>query len=309
VIVTEFYEGQGLGNQLWSYAVLRSTAIALGYEYGIQSPQRFKGKNFLSLDMGRRVVGIPSIAPSYRRPLGVCYVFRERRVIHDLEHFEVSTFDPSVLKIKDRTKIDGYFQSEEYLLPFRKEICKWFQVPTLESVAPNICIINFRGGEYASHPKLFLKQIYYERAINYIRSITPEIEFKIVTDDVELARTYFGDIEIISKSIQEYDDPSAKIADDLRALQSACYLILSNSSFSWWGAWTNTDLQKVVVAPKYWARHNTDDGFWSLGDSLTRDWIYLSEQGKFSSYDELKEEDIRFKSSISYVSNVSIIRW
>jgi len=42
MIATRFYNGQGLGNQLWAYVVTRTIALDLGYEYGIMSPEKFR---------------------------------------------------------------------------------------------------------------------------------------------------------------------------------------------------------------------------------------------------------------------------
>ena len=51
MIGTEFYKGQGLGNQLWAYAVIRSLAEDHGYDFGFLGTDKFKGK-WLELDFG-----------------------------------------------------------------------------------------------------------------------------------------------------------------------------------------------------------------------------------------------------------------
>ncbi|GAH68596.1 unnamed protein product, partial [marine sediment metagenome] len=57
MIVTELYNGQGLGNQLWSYVVTRVIALDRGFDFGIMNPEKFKGKDFMSLDFGKEVIG------------------------------------------------------------------------------------------------------------------------------------------------------------------------------------------------------------------------------------------------------------
>ena len=57
MIITELYNGQGLGNQLWCYAVTRVIAQKNGYDFGIMSRNKFKGSDFLELDFGKEVVG------------------------------------------------------------------------------------------------------------------------------------------------------------------------------------------------------------------------------------------------------------
>ncbi len=70
---------------------------------------------------------------------------------------------------------------------------------------------------------------------------------------------------------------------DFSAIQSARYLVLSNSSFSWWGAYSNLNA-KFVIAPKFWASFNYSNGYWSNGDSLTSGWHWLDREGRLNTY-------------------------
>ena len=55
MIITELCDGQGLGNQLWSYVFIRTLALDRGLEFGIMNPEKFKGKNFITLDYGKKI--------------------------------------------------------------------------------------------------------------------------------------------------------------------------------------------------------------------------------------------------------------
>jgi len=58
MLVTELWNGQGLGNQLHCYVATRCIAGILGYDFGIHHPERFKGWGlFPNLDMGATVTG------------------------------------------------------------------------------------------------------------------------------------------------------------------------------------------------------------------------------------------------------------
>lgn len=311
MITTEFYSGQGLGNQLWMYAIVRTIAQKSGFEWGIQSPRRFKGKTFLKLDMGKRVFGLPSSVPSNRKPLGIRNLYFERQMIHGSGNFDVTPFQKTVFEMKDKTKLFGVFQSEDYVLSMRSQLTSWFKAETFTEVKRNTCYIHFRGGDFAGSSDLLLGESYYRSAIQYVQQLNPYAIFKIITNDTALARKYFPEIEIESN----YHDgeiqsgPSVKldlrIGEDFSKLQNADYLILSNSSFSWWAAWTNQNV-KAVIAPKYWARHNLNNRFWSTGSILTRGWIYVSATGEVKKAAECFEEDLTFKNSKEYLENV---RW
>lgn len=309
MITTEFYPGQGLGNQLWLYAVVRAIAHKNNYEWGIQSPNVFKGRTFLKLDMGKKVIGIRSSIPRNIKPFGVKQIFKESRLVHAQEKYDITPFQKDILRIEDKTKIDGVFQCEDYILPIRKILTEEFTINDKSLGSRGICYIHFRGGDFAPHPTLLLNKKYYEAAIRKILSLEPKIEFRVITNDTALAREYFPGFMIESNFMdgEVQSGPSvnldSRIGEDFRKLQNSEYLIISNSSFSWWAAWTNSNA-KAVIAPKYWARHNANDGFWSTGSILTRGWIYVSATGEIQSYSQCFEEDAIFKNSREYLENV-----
>ena len=49
MILLKFKEGQGLGNQLWNYVVLRKIAELKNLKYKIINTEEFKGKEFLDI--------------------------------------------------------------------------------------------------------------------------------------------------------------------------------------------------------------------------------------------------------------------
>ena len=51
MIYLEFLEGQGLGNQLWNYVALRAITEKLGFNFKIINPHKFKGKEFIDINM------------------------------------------------------------------------------------------------------------------------------------------------------------------------------------------------------------------------------------------------------------------
>lgn len=57
MILTEIYNGQGLGNQLACYVTTRVVAKDKGYDFGIKSPEKFKCLDFMDLDFGLPVNG------------------------------------------------------------------------------------------------------------------------------------------------------------------------------------------------------------------------------------------------------------
>jgi hypothetical protein len=290
MLITELYNGQGLGNQLACYVTTRVLAMDLGYDFGIMHPERFKGADFMELDFGQPVIGGfgPEGGPPTELPNGIQNYVREKSEIHPISGADIRGYDNSLRGISDHTKLDGLLQGEQYFEHRRHEIAKWLKVPLDQEIikicGPDVCIINFRGGEYVRVKDFFLPREYWHNAVQCMLKINPNMHFIVITDDVGQARKFFPKFKVFHFSI----------AGDYLAINSAAYLILSNSSFAWFPAWLNTKL-KFCIAPKYWGAHNKSDGYWSLKNNLTKGWNYLDRSGIILDYETCKKELDNYK--------------
>ncbi len=284
MIVTELYSGQGLGNQLWCYVTLRAIARNKGYDFGIQSPELFKGIDFMNIDFGKPVIGGkgPQGGPPEELPMGITYYHREKALYHR-DGSDIRMRDELLINIPDNTKIDGCLQDVSYLEPLRDEIREWLTLEpaldTREFSKDDLCIINFRGGSYTRDHKFFLPESYWKNAVREMKKIHPSCKFIVITDDTVTAKKFFPDYDVFHFSISK----------DYAILKNAKYLILSNSSFAFFPAWLSKDL-KYCIAPKYWARHNVSDGYWSLGYNMVKGWNYLDKNGILHTYESCKKE-------------------
>ncbi len=264
MIVGQFHTGSGLGNQLHRYIMTRVLAMDKGLEWGMDNPGNFKGHSLFKLDMGQPIEGIE-------------HIYNEKRVNNE-EGVDIRGYDwEGINHIKDNTVIDGEFQGELYYEHHRERINSWLKVEPID-LGDNICILNFRGGEYLGYSDLFLSRTYWYNAINKMLEKNPHMIFRVVTDDVDTARLYFPTLDI-----------QHEISKDWRSIRYAKYLILSNSSFAILPAWLNNEA--YIIAPKYWARHNVSYGYWAMSQNMYKNWMYMNRKGELQSYQECVDEE------------------
>lgn len=302
MIITEIYDGQGLGNQLWCYVTTRVIATDKGFDFGVQSPEKLKCLDFLDLDLGLPVIGGtgPEGGPPRQLPEGIQFYYNERRIDHPDNGVDIRTYDPNLVAILDGTKIDGIMQDEQYILHRREEIRQWLKIKESAQChnysSDDICVINFRGGEYKTIPNVFLPQHYWDTAIAEMQRQNPLMRFVVITDDITEAKKFFPEFEVYHFSI----------AKDYVVISNAHYLILSNSSFACLPAWLNQNL-KFCIAPKYWSQYNTSDGFWGCSYNMVKGWHYLDRQGQLFDYDACHQEFQKYQSQhLSYFQQVKI---
>ena len=287
MIGTEFINGQGLGNQLFCYITARCIAKKNGYSIGMAGLENFgynihskKGMYFMDLELGEHIRDVSQ----YQR-----YDEKEERIfiknsVHDVMHgCYIAGTDAQMMKVADNTILYGNMQAEDYFREYKEDIKKWLKVKpeyeVYDTQKENLCVINIRGGEYESSTELFLRRKYWLDAIKQMKKIRADMEFVIVTDDVRAAGKLLPGIKSMHGELHE----------DYCRIKNARYLILSNSSFAFFPAFTSESLQ-YAIAPKYWARHNVSDGYWASEQNIYDEFVYMDRSGRLFSAKECREE-------------------
>ena len=152
------------------------------------------------------------------------------------------------------TFLVGYFQNFQYVTAeFITKI--QFSTSVLERFPEirNTVFLHIRGGDYVDHPMHDVKlDTYYQRAIQLFPRGT---KFSVFTNDkvYALTRSYLKDIDY---SFVE----SGNEVDDLYLMTQCKGGICANSTFSWWGAFINSNRQ-IVLPSKWW----NDESWYSNG--------------------------------------------
>ena len=175
----------------------------------------------------------------------------------------------------------GTWQSEKYFLNAKDEIKKQFvfkdELLSLETkrILHQIksCIsvsIHIRRGDYLSPQYLngfggICTINYYKKAIEIIKKQFLDSVFYIYTDDKNWVIENFQ-IENGKFVLHNIGSDSWQ---DMFLMSNCKHNIIANSSFSWWGAWLNSNPDKIVIAPKIWWKYFEKD------DVVPADWIRI----------------------------------
>jgi hypothetical protein len=172
------------------------------------------------------------------------------------------SFNYRVNLIDKNCYVNGYWQSEKYFIGYKNELIKEFelkgilledlnksllnQIENTESVALHIRRSDFNTNRNKNiHGTL--PSTYYQESMKFMDSNFKDPYYFIFSDDIEWAKKFIDNksknLHFVSKNPNYID----------LYLNSKCkHNIIANSSFSWWGAWLNSNPKKNVIAPKIW---------------------------------------------------------
>jgi len=192
-------------------------------------------------------------------------------------------FDPAILNLFDNVYLDGYWQSEKYFNNIEDVIRKEFAI-TVPQTGENQKMaklisshesvsLHVRRGDYVSN--LQTSKVhgtcgldYYARAIAEIYSMVDSPHFFVFSDDPEWSKANL----YLSHPVIFVDHNNALTSyEDLRLMSQCRHHITANSSFSWWGAWLNSNPDKIVIAPERWF----NDPNINTNDLIPKTWIRM----------------------------------
>jgi hypothetical protein len=260
-----------LGNQLFQYAFARAASSVLGCGFYLDRqqnlfyPEKYFDLPGAGLKWWEKLFFLPVAASSGATLAMRQWFYPQVRRCLRLRRVEIDDVAPDLdllSKVEDRTYYTGYFQSEAFFAPVAaavrgdlrpKEPFRGFvqaQQQRYRSGGRKICAVHVRGGDYAEWnlPSLGggdmrLGKAYYDAALAPYRTDS-SWAIVVATDDLPYAR------EIVGSSGGVSFNEGSEI-EDLMLLADADAVVISNSSFAWWGAWIGERPGRAVIAPKY----------------------------------------------------------
>jgi len=244
----------GLGNQMFQIASAVSLAISNNDTYSFNFDDCFTPNQ--GNKSSKYVDNIFKNIPSYNN-----YTFDKI--------YNEPKFSFSEIPYEKNLLLNGYFQSEKYFKKNSSDIKKLFTLNnddikhiSMKYDVKNLTCVHIRRGDYLKYKDFhFTCDIdYYQKAIELIN----DTKFIFVSDDMDWVKSNFKSDNFL---YSEFDDEIL----DFTLITMCKNVIMSNSSFSWWGSYLNNNNGKII-APKRWFGLT---GHKDTQDIIPNNWILI----------------------------------
>ena len=244
----------GLGNQLFQYAFARALAkqsdkMLLDISnYEIDYLGRQIGLNNLSVDVD--IVRNKFVQKLFKSGTKLNRIVSAAGLFSIIKEEEFKLHNNLGGKRTFFTHIEGYWQCADYFESIRPLLLKQF-VPLQKPVLPNflnsrLIAVHVRRTDYLTDNRYgFIGIDYYKQAMQFFRKKISNPKFLFISDDLSWCKEVFKGEDLLF-----LDNPEWSVDYLQLYLMSQCnHQIIANSSFSWWGAWLNTNPTKIIVRP------------------------------------------------------------
>jgi hypothetical protein len=293
IIVVRLYGG--LGNQLFTYTAARRLAYVNNSPLYIDAfsgffrdkiyKRRYKLDSF-RIKGKKHVLGIvigliKFLLGKHIENKSLEYSFYHRRLIMP----EQISYDHRLLdfKIYQSVIFEGHWQSEKYFediesvirneLRFKSTIEKYIdQLHKSIDLSFSIAIHVRHFRRLNDLAKSNIDDYYYLKAIEYFRNKIENPIFFLFSDYPILAYNrlfkHSDNVIVVSDSFSFKDE-----VYELCFMSRFKYFIISNSTYSWWGAWLSEYKDKIVVAPK--TKIDSGETAWGFDGLIPDGWIKI----------------------------------
>lgn len=283
----------GLGNQMfqyaagWALAKDKDTNLKLDVfdfenyrsHYGFEIDKVFRAEidiatrgdlrdvlGWQSRENVNRILRRPRMSPIRKRSMVIEPHFH---------YFDVKSYAPS------KAWLYGYWQSEKYFSSHANDLREQFKFRTPLSTenkvwlnaikSKNSVSVHVRRGDFTNIENASIHGTcslgYYKSAIQYIEDRVKCPEFFFFSDDMDWVKnniTTSYPVNYVENNL------GTESYNDMRLMSECKFNIIANSSFSWWGAWLNTNAENIVIAPKLWFANDFD-----TSDLIPDRWIRI----------------------------------
>ena len=167
-------------------------------------------------------------------------------------------FNPDVVKKMD-TELRKELRVKTEINQENRKILD--MISRTESVA-----VHIRRGDYVTLGYVVCSVQYYVKCMQEMKERLKDPFFFVFSDDIEWVRK---ELKFDGKMV--FVNLDNKAVDDMRLLYSCKHFIMSNSTFSWWGAWLSENPNKIILQPKYWKNSDYEAYVLKMPEWETRD--------------------------------------
>jgi hypothetical protein len=294
----------GLGNQMFQYAAGRN--IALRNKTGLKLDNKngfiddFYNRKYLlnNFNIKENIAQLSELPYTLKQD-NSSNLFSDRAIRYINKHIPIDgynitkernlCFDSNAFIPRKKQYLIGYWQSEKYFSDISDIIENEFtlkypltgknlEVAEVIKNSNSLCVhfrrlhgISSGVTSYAAteiHGSLGLD--YYQNAISYIERQISNLEIFVFSDQPDWVKENFKSSSPTYFIDHNDDDHNY---EDLRLMSLCKHQVISNSTFSWWAAWLNSNTDKIVIAPKIWfANKEMND---QTCDLIPYKWIRL----------------------------------
>ncbi len=297
MIIAELFGG--LGNQMFQYAAVRTIAYKLSVPLKLNTShfcndnlRQYELSNF---DVQAAIANDAEIDNLVNFPGGFWKKNRERlmrqlkseilrkKIIRE-KYFH---FGDELREATRNTYVSGHWQSERYFASCTDVIRKDFSfVSPLQGLnkglaeqigqSLNPVSLHIRRTDYLNSTLMHTCDLsYYRQAIQIMSRNMDDLSFFVFSDDISWVNS---NLKLEYPAIYINHNTGLNACQDMRLMSLCRHHIIANSTFSWWGAWLNSNPDKIVVAPKQWFRKDAkwyDGKSPDIKDLIPERWITI----------------------------------